>query len=521
MKKKELYCQACGSSRIAKWGSRKPEGKSGSRKQRYHCQECGSRKHPVTTPPDIEYKLPTSVPKSDRYVITCAQNGTEPHMGFLAALKAYCRKNKAALVVIPIRYKNPTSVFPERHQDRWDPALEQYLCAGRGKLNKNLVLLGDVPVQPTAVTPLSGMEAVTKWQSGIIGHPKLALATIPTPNQLLPKVMTTTGAITKRNYTHSKAGKKGEFHHTFGAAVVEIQDAETFHLRQINALDDGSFIDLDREYLPNGRTRKAKPAAALTLGDTHVHWACPDVDNATFWAKDSIVNTLRPQYLLWHDVLDQYARGHHDLKDPFMMYGKASVELDLVENEVKEAIQFVKERTLRYQRSVLVPSNHVEHLNKWLRETDWRTDPRNASFYLKTAAAMVQETYYDHEKGGVKTPDAFRYWFETLEPEFFSKHIEAPSESFMIEGVECALHGDVGPNGARGSIRGFSRIGVKTNIGHSHTPGIMEGCYQSGTSSLLKLQYTRGPSSWQNSHIVVYANGKRSLITILGGKWRS
>jgi hypothetical protein len=32
------------------------------------------------------------------------------------------------------------------------------------------------------------------------------------------------GAITKKNYTDSKSGKVGDFHHTFGFVIVEIKD---------------------------------------------------------------------------------------------------------------------------------------------------------------------------------------------------------------------------------------------------------------------------------------------------------
>jgi hypothetical protein len=45
-----------------------------------------------------------------------------------------------------------------------------------------------------------------------------------------PKMMLTTGAITKSNYTDSKSGKVGDFHHTFGFVIVEIKDDETFLL---------------------------------------------------------------------------------------------------------------------------------------------------------------------------------------------------------------------------------------------------------------------------------------------------
>lgn len=87
-------------------------------------------------------------------------------------------------------------------------------------------------------------------------------------------------------------------------------------------------------------------------------------------------------------------------------------------------------------------------------------------------------------------------------------------------GIELSLHGDQGPNGARGSLKNLRRIGTKAIIGHSHSPGIDEGGMQVGTSTRLRLEYNHGPSSWLNTHAVIYDNGKRSLINIIKGKWR-
>jgi hypothetical protein len=82
------------------------------------------------------------------------------------------------------------------------------------------------------------------------------------------------------------------------------------------------------------------------------------------------------------------------------------------------------------------------------------------------------------------------------------------------------MHGHHGPNGSRGSIRNLRRIGVRSAIGHTHAPGIEEGAMQAGTSTRLRAEYTRGPSSWLNAHIAIYPNGKRSLLTILDGNWK-
>jgi hypothetical protein len=91
---------------------------------------------------------------------------------------------------------------------------------------------------------------------------------------------------------------------------------------------------------------------------------------------------------------------------------------------------------------------------------------------------------------------------------------------FIVEGIYLGFHGDRGPNGARGSIKNMSKIGAKTVIGHTHSPGIEKGCYQVGTSTWLSLGYTSGPSSWHNTHCLVHPNGKRQLVNIVDGEWR-
>jgi hypothetical protein len=73
-------------------------------------------------------------------------------------------------------------------------------------------------------------------------------------------------------------------------------------------------------------------------------------------------------------------------------------------------------------------------------------------------------------------------------------------------------------NGARGSLKGFSKIGVKTFTGHGHHAGIDGGAYAMGTSAYRDLEYIRGPSSHLNTHGVIYANGKRALLNMIKGR---
>ena len=120
-------------------------------------------------------------------------------------------------------------------------------------------------------------------------------------------------------------------------------------------------------------------------------------------------------------------------------------------------------------------------------------------------------------KGGTEYPSPFAMLLKKTAPLVRALHSD---ESFVLGGVELGMHGDVGPSGARGSRRNLRRVGTRSIIGHAHSPGIEEGCYQTGTSTYLRLEYNRGPSSWLNTHCILHADGKRQLVNIINGKWR-
>ena len=462
------------------------------------------------------------------FLITWAQNATKVHPGFWRALNACKDQRNADLIVIKGTYRNPT-IRGEQVDDEWwvDEVMEAGLWDKRSDLCPALTLLADVRVRPTAQRPLTGYDSITAGRSGILGHPKLEMRVIPTPQQALPKQMQTTGACTVKNYSQSGAGAKGDFHHTIGAIIVEVR-GDAFHMRQLNACRDGSFIDLATEYFPDGSWQDADRALALSLGDWHSGFTDPNVIDATFGVgqQDCIVGVLRPRELIWDDLLDQYGRNHHHRLNPLIAVAKARdavYDRDDLRNEVFSACEEVNYFTQQTEevigesvRSVIKSSNHDEALTRYILERNWKNDPHNAEFYLETALKMVKET--EMQETGAQYPSAFHVWARDILRK--DTLLLGRRDSHMVADIECALHGDLGPNGARGSIVNLSKIGVKTIIAHAHVPGIVGGCYQSGTSTYLNLEYALGPSSWMNSHVAVYANGKRAIITILDGEWR-
>lgn len=453
--------------------------------------------------------------KTEIFVVTCAQNGTPRHKGFYAALEQYCEHRSAQLLVIPTRYKNPTSSWTESQEnaDTWDVPKAHLLNTRFKILPGKIEVLGDIKTQPTATDPLSGFEAITAGESGILGHTKLQLRTVAAPQGRLPKLLTTTGACTVPNYTDSKAGKLGEFHHTLGAAVVEARDG-TFHLRQINATKDGTFQDLEKYYTSSiSKPGEGWRPLSLTHGDTHVKAVDPVVDRVT----EEIVKALRPKHRVWHDLVDGASFNPHSTGNPFVPIALQASDSASVRQEVMDSFEYLAERTYGDMTSIIVPSNHHDFLQRWVNDNDWRRlDAANRIFYLETALALAQ-------KAASCEPESLNAYIHWAKQRFASaKNVRVLEydESCMLGEIEHGLHGHKGPNGARGSLKNLRRIGVKTNTGHSHSPGIDEGAYRAGTSTRLRLGYNTGPSSWLNSHILTYATSKRTLINIINGEWR-
>lgn len=519
-KKSGPPCPKCGEPMspgpIAQSGKRRWWCAASINGERTYCYSTtdATRKLPKNPKPK---KFARSLRGAKRLLVTCAQNATPVHAEFLKALETAANHLNAEIVVIPTRYKNPTSQWSEsqRNEEYWAEQLQPYLCNERKRVNKNLMIMGDIKTQPTAIDPLTGFDAITHSESGIFGHAKLRFRTVPTPQSRFPKILTTTGVCTQSNFTDSRAGKLGAFHHTLGATLVEVS-GEKFHLRQINAdKRTGEFIDLDKAYSPKG-VSAAPPALGLFLGDTHVDFVDKQVDEATF-GKGGLLDLLKCQNVMFNDLVDGYSVNPHHKGNWLKALVKQRYDRSSPKAELERAAQYVVDRLRPWSTSVIVPSNHNDFIMRWLMNTDPRLEPGNLSFWCETALA-IQESIVLSD-AGAKHEDATTYWLKQMLSGKRVKVLER-DESFMLGSVENGMHGDVGPNGARGNIKNLRRIGVKCNIAHNHSPGLDEGAAQAGTSTKLTAEYTRGPGGWLNTHIAQYHNSKRSLITIIDGEFR-
>ena len=476
---------------------------------RARCKACEAAIRSGEPVPVPTHTPATMLPRSDTYVLTYAQNATPVDSHFWAALQAYAEHRKAVIGVIAGRYHNPTSHWSARAaaQDWWDGELEPVLVSGEHALGPKVRAYTGISIQPTAVDPLSGFEVFVRGGSGIFGHTKQAWKSIPSGKPGWPRMLISTGACTVANYTESKAGAKAEKHHTLGAVVVETH-GKYFWVRHLEADDTGGFYDLDRYYSAAG-PQDHDGVGAIVLGDSHASHP----DKSATKAADALIADTRPAAVVAHDVLTMHARPKHSAKRLTTTYDRHK-SCGTVEDELKQALEHIESRVPEGAQGFVVDSNHHDHMLHWLEDADIKTDPENARLYHWLWHRMLT----DRDETG-EFPQPFELWCRDRKSD--RVRFLRPGEELEVNGVVCAYHGHAGPNGTRGSILGYAKMGIRSVVGHSHTPGRRDGCTQVGTIASLDQGYNRGqPSTWFHACAVVYPNGKVQLVTLVNGKHR-
>jgi len=463
-----------------------------------------------------------------RYILTCAQNNTLHHEAAWANLCALAEHLDAQILISRFAYNvsawaQQKSVKPgtaKSREDLWyDPELADHYSDDRVELAPGLVWCGESNISPTAVRPLSGLEGYTGRSSAIFPHTKITLESVASGKNEGVKLLYTTGCITQRNYIKRKAGLKAEFHHCYGAVLAEVDSRGNWYVRQLNAsAHDGTIYDLDL-CAKDGEVTGGHRAKAITFGDVHAAQVDEKVA-ALGWGDGGMIDILRPEEVHLHDLLDFRARNHHDTRNCHLNFKKFIDGLDDVQEEIEGCVRLIEDLQRSDCKVVVIQSNHDNALTRWLREADYRNDPTNAIVFLK-----CQTRIYESIANREQNFHLLEWIMQQLGTDREVRFLRT-DESYILchersGGIECGMHGHLGPNGARGNARAFSKMGRKTNIGHTHSAAIVDGVYVAGTSSNLDCGYNTGPSSWTHSHIITYPNGKRSIVTMYNGAWRA
>lgn len=442
----------------------------------------------------------TKVLNNDKniFLVTSVQNASEINRKFLDNLKSYADFINAQLLIIPYIYHNRNNKLVDKKVgDMWFPKeVEEYLMLNRLDINENFSILGDVAVSPTAIMPLTNLESLTGRHSCCIGHPRVHMKSLPVFEDR-PKIMFTTGTLSKPNFSNSKIGKISEFHSTYGALIIE-KDGPEFYARQITAKNDGSFNDLYFN-VNNDVVTRNKNIPAIIKGDLHYPFYDKNVYKESF---DKLIPKIKPAKVFIHDLVDFKSINHHEANDYVQVFRNFKEGVGLLESEIEGAMNFLDK--IKHLNLYIINSNHDRFLENFIINTDIRKASVNTLKYLEYAKIMLDG----------KAPKGVLAYL--IEERFPNIKCLGRDESHLVKDIEVGCHGSDGIGGSKGSAIQFKSLNIKIITGHGHNVSRYDGSVQVGCNCLKRLGYNHSASSWVHSDVIIHNDGKIQTILYLG-----
>ncbi|MEE8608985.1 MAG: hypothetical protein V3S55_15380 [Nitrospiraceae bacterium] len=474
-----------------------------------------------------------------RYVLTSLQNNTHLHPGFnnILALVDWLDGhdgNSCELMVGTFSYqkssygsksvKRGTLKGDESDKEWYAQEAVQYLADEMVQLAPALVWNGHMNILPTNKHPLSDFETYNGRMSNIVPHAQIAMESVASMPDEAAKLNFSTGTVGQLNYIQKRAGIIAEQRHSYGAVLVEVDHEGSWWVRQLHIDEDDAIYDIGPDgmiggiQVQGGEVFEGEFIKAINWGDAHASemdlWV-----RQLGWGDGGMIDQLHPKYQFMNDLFSMRSRSHWELKQFHRMYEKHLDGEETVEDEVQITADFMRDAHRDWCETVVVPSNHDKHLDRWLEESDFRLDLVNAKYFC-----WLQYNLLDAMDTGDKSFNPLEFALvEAGSPKATFLDID---ESFVIcrdtplGGVECGLHGHQGNNGARGSTQGLTKLGRAINKGHDHTAAIRLNVYSAGACAIT-YPYMSGPHSHSITHTVTFDNGKRQQVTMWAGKFRA
>jgi len=436
--------------------------------------------------------------------VTAAVPFAKPGKGVLGALDNFCKKNKAELIVLPMReHARPGA----KQRYYYHPDVEPLISNSRIVVNKHLTVM-DLRLNPQRPNPLTGLWRICgkdRTRSFVVAHTKQALQLVPAKLEGLPRMLHTTGCMTLPKYNLDESvGFIAETDHVMGGLIIYIE-GDTFYPVAVQFDEDGGFYDpAGTYYSAEGAEENFRPAATK-WGDFHA-------GNTDYVARNAAVNILRytqPERLFLEDFVDGFTVNHHEKDDVVKQAQRHSfpAELTTLHGEAFVArmeLGQIKDAAPSDCEIVVTDSNHNDFIDRYIRRGKWLTDSQNAILAAKLFIDMA-EHHASASKALVDKEGKLATWLE-------------PNKDYFVAGVQMAAHGHQGINGSKGSPKAMEYAFGNVMSGHTHSPSITHGGMVVGTLSLLRQGYNNGPSNWLHAIGHVWPNGQKMLIFIINGR---
>lgn len=429
------------------------------------------------------------------------------------AVKNFLSRNNAELVLLPM----PAHVKALSEQPSYyDPRLKKYKenFATELTFNKHLKAI-EAHLNPQQINPLTGLKRLKihnftdDFQKGkeikkfttsiIVAHSKQMMEVIPTGNDSHPRIIHSTGTITKSNYLRNRIGMIANEDHKLGGLIIEIK-GDLFWLRQVQFdVNNGSFVDMGTRYFADGST-KPERAEAFKIGDLHPGHHSERALNAIYELWDII----KPKRIFFEDFFDGASISHH-LSNKRLSRAKLPnyfIDLPTEIREAKATLETIWNKAPEDAKLFATASNHPEHVMKYLEEGRYINDNR--------------ENYDIAHRMVVMALDGKNPLKEYLDPDSRMEWTDE-NEDIIIEGTQMNSHGHLGINGSKGNKIGHELAYGSAMVAHSHTPSIYHNTFTVGHTSADRHSYNNGPSTWILCSGAVYKGGQKQLYFIIKG----
>lgn len=464
---------------------------------------------------DEEYKkaFNEELKKHKKFILVSVGSFCNVDFAFLKTLKLYADLQNAMVIGLPLfkKHSNAMSDFCI------DPTVRKYMWITFEDVIFNDNLMAQViKANCTTKSTLTGLnQIVAKYNSSIIvAGINQQLRYIPVLKDKTPNMIASTGCITEYELSRkddlisipTKAEKLAQERLSIkGGLIVELGENDTFSVRNIEADEDGSFIDLGEEYLEDTYWNPVKESV-FVIGDLHA----PQHNETLLQANIDVIEKFRCTQVVLHDSVNMGYISHHNAdkaitRAQMVEEGKADILV-----EIGEFAKILKRLVdIPTVKKVIIPySNHPAHFDRFIQDIGrMAKDDINLRTSLMTALAMLDNK------------NTLQFLVEEVLNFKNEKLCWVPEDKGVeVFGVQVGLHGSEKVNGGKLTSVSTNNAFAKTVIAHKHSASIDGDTVTVGIVCEKDQGYNHGLSSWTESSAIVYHNGKVQLLTFVNVK---
>lgn len=454
---------------------------------------------------DIDIQKKHSAKELKRYFITAVMPEAEVMKNAIESIQAYQEHSDAELVVIPMRGIHHTHKYYSDSVMK----LSDHFCTELD-IGKKLKAI-DLQIYASSKNIFSDAhEFAVSWEKSlIIAHVKQDMQSVYVKDSTKPKIVLSTGTITDRKFQKTASGFRGRESLVPGGIVVEIDpESNRFYWRNVQFDSRGGF-HVNRHYFsPAGED--ASNIIYAVCPDTHFGFEVPEYVNGFI----DMVNEFKIPEVGLNDIMDSYSISHWHINDMMTLAKKVEIEhfrtleneLNFVGNKLKEWAERMPETRLN-----IIPSNHHEHIERYLTNQRYVNEPHNFRLALELSGELLKD----------KNP--LEYYIKTRFPELNERvNFYGRNQSVIISKRKYNIvHGHIGPGMGPLTRKLAKKSYGRVSQGHVHAPFKDDEIMCAGS---MADGFGYAKDRYSNSFpapILHYENGQRTFCWIApDGKYR-